>query len=112
MNLNWKDAGSTVLVAGIVTLAIAAVREWAPFLTVRWALAGMLILGIGACAVGGYSTANLPAAYSITMGALVAAMAVVAILGFIFGNKAYAVGLAALIGILWLIATTRHLVTN
>lgn len=110
MSLGWKDAGSTLLVAGTATLAIAAVREWVSFLTVRWAIAGMLVLGIGACAVGAYNTTNLPATYSIAMGTLVVAAAVTAILGFVFGTKAYPIVLAGLIGLLWIIATVRHAV--
>ncbi len=108
MSLGWKDAGSTLLVGGVMALAVAVIREWASFLTIRWSLVGMLILGIGACAVGAYSPTHAPALYTITMGILVAASVTTVLLGLIFGNKVYVVMLAIIIGILWLSSTVRH----
>ena len=108
MSLHWKDAGTALLTAGVVTLSLAAAYEWWSFLTVRKSIAGMLLLGVGACALGAYNTNNLPALYSVAMGALIVAAGVTALLGFIFGNKIYAVVLAVLIGLLWLVSTIRH----
>jgi len=108
MSLHWKDAGTTLLTAGVITLSLAAAYEWWSFITVRKAIAGMLLLGVGACALGAYNTNNVPAFYSIAMGALVIAAGVTILLGLIFGNKAYAVVLAVLIGLLWLASTIRH----
>lgn len=112
MSISWKDAASTILVASTATLAVAAAREWASFLTVRWAIAGMLVLGIGACAVGAYNVTHLSSTYSVIMGTLVAAVTVTAILGLIFGSKAYPLILAGLMGLLWIIATIRHAVIS
>jgi len=108
MSLGWKDAGSTLTTAAVVTLAIAVVRGWTSFLTVRWAISGILILGIGACAVGAASGGNLPMIYSITFGVLVAASIITALLGLAFNNKAYVVVLAAIIALMWFVSTMRH----
>lgn len=108
MSLGWKDAGSTLLTAGAVTLAIVAIRDWASFVTVRWALVGMMLLGVGACAVGAYGGTDLPPLYSVGMGILVAGAIVTLLLGLIFGGKSYLVAMAVIIGLLWLITTIRH----
>jgi hypothetical protein len=110
MSLNWKDAATTLLTAGSVALTVAAVQEWVSFISVRWAIAGMTILGVAACAVGSYNTANVPASYSLLMGGLVIAATVCAVLGLIFGAKGYAIAMASAVVILWLIATVRHAV--
>lgn len=108
MSLSWKDAATTILTAGVVTLAFAAVQEWLSFLSVRWTVVGMLVLGIGACAVGAYSTNTAPAYYSLVTGVLVAVAGLCVLLGLIFGAKGYAVALASAIVVLWFIATVRH----
>ena len=108
MSLGWKDAGSTLLTAAVVTLAIAAVQEWVSFLSVRLAISGMLVLGIGACVVGASTSGSLPVIYTITLGVLVAVSLITALLGLAFGHKAYAVVLAILIGLMWFVSTVRH----
>lgn len=108
MNLGWRDMLAALLTVGTATLAAAAVWKWTTFITVRWAIVGMLVLGILTCAIGSYNAAALPPLYSILMGGLVIITSAAALLGLVFNAKAYVVVMAAGLVLLWIAATARH----
>ena len=112
MSLSWKDAVSTILIAGIGLIALAVAGDWWPWLTIRWAVVGVSILGVAACVAGSDSSSELPDPYNTLMNVIVGIAAIAALLGLIFGHKSYLIILAALSGLLWLITTIRHAVSR
>lgn len=108
MSLSWKDGVSTLLTAGAITLTIAAVQQWSSAITVRWAIGGMFILGLLACAIGGMSPEKAPPLYLTAMGVLVIAAVLTGVLGLALNSKGFAIAMAVTLGVLWFVATIRH----
>ncbi len=81
MSLTIRDAGTTVLTAGTVLLATGTVRGRGTFFSNRWAIVGMMVLGIGTCTVGSHSAANTPALYATLMVVIIGIATIAATLG-------------------------------
>jgi hypothetical protein len=114
MRLDWKDAGSTVLVVVGLTLALSVTQGW------NWPLLGGVREGIIALAVVGLGAHLLGAPRErfyftdpfglITLLIVVAGMAIAIVGGLLTGSVQYLVMLMAVVIVLWAMATFRHAV--
>ena len=111
MTLTWKDAAATVLTAIAVLVYAAAHQSWDVWLigsSNRWAAAVVLLLGVGACAMG--TAGPEMGKHSSTR-----VLAAIGSLALVFGLWALAMGsltaLALLVVctvVLWAGSTLRH----
>lgn len=111
MRLTWRDAVATVLTAGATTLYIgqAADASWAPLSGVRATALAVLVLGLGACAIGGAEASRDSEVMSGPMpflGSLTGVLLVGAAVSGWAAPLGIAVGVTCL---LWLVTTVRHL---
>lgn len=114
MSLTWRDAVTTIIAAGAVTIAIAAVKEWnIPIIgNPRWAALILIALGIALCIIGNTSSqADMSNPYVMIMAILGGGVILLAVLGLIVGAAIYAGVTAALIVLMWLVSTIRHLIS-
>ena len=109
--LNRKDAAATVIVG-----AAGALYGWhrvAPGAAVigstRWAGALLFVLGVAACATGGLLTGTV-GRYGRAMSAAGGVAFALMVTTAATGSEAVLALLAALIAVLWLVTTARHLV--
>lgn len=112
MSLTWKD-GVTTLLAGIVAVFtyLMATGYPVPYISgFRWATLVLLVLGMGMCAFS--SAAPSGTSPWITLATVLGVLAIIlVIMGFVTGAKTVFIVLGGTILLLWLIATTRHLLT-
>ncbi|WP_156155911.1 hypothetical protein [Demequina phytophila] len=112
-----RDVLATVLVGGSAALTWAHVNglDW-PFVGSARTTAGLVfVLGIGACAGGSTESWESDAARKRWYHRAGAALSVVAVGALVWalvtGSTVAVVALASVIGVKWLLATVRHLVT-
>ena len=121
-HLTWRDGVAAVfaMLIGLVTLAVVNAWGWPLLGTYKAGSVALLVLAVPMCAVGGYAfwdsvafqhpvqafhdpylaadMAMAPVAIAVVVGALIT------------GTQEWFVALAALIGVKWVVATTRHAV--
>lgn len=109
--LGYRDAVATFIgiAAGIAFWAAYHDWGWPALGSTREGIGVLAALGVAMCAAG----ANLPAPwvpgpFVTTASILGSASLGVVIAGLISGSDAFLVALAALIGLLWIVTTTRH----
>ena len=111
MRLTWRDGVATILAAcvGAVTLAVTESLDWPLLGSNRAGIGVLAAIGWAMCVVGGSRTSS---SFRGPVGVLASILGVVAlvliVLGLITGSETALVALAADIGFLWLVATTRH----
>lgn len=113
MKLTWKDAAATTLTAGAVGLygAFLAGTEL-PLVSAPRALAGVvLVLGLGACALGGsdLQTNGRPSRWMIWLGTLGGVALLTGVITLITGSEVVLATLVGITVVLWLLATARHI---
>ena len=122
MRATWRDgvASLFVVLVGVVTLAVYRSWDWPLLGSYRAGTVALLVLAVPMCAVGGSAFWNSVAfqhpiqamrdpllAVPMVMGPV----AIVLVIGaLVAGTEAWFLGLAMLIGLKWLLATTRHIV--
>ena len=122
MRATWRDGVATlfVVLVGVVVLAVYRSWDWPLLGSYRAGTVALLVLATPMCAVGGYAFWNSIAfqhpiqamrdpLLAVTM-ALGPVAIVLVIGGLVAGTEAWFLGLAVLIGLKWLLATTRHIV--
>ena len=111
MALTWKDGVATVLVgaAAVITYATLNNFNWVGLDSWRIATVSLLALGLGTCIVVGSGVVPEKNNWTILAGVLGVLAFVFALIGIISGTKLAFVSLAILIGALWLLSTTHHL---
>ena len=112
MSLSWKDAVSTLLVAGAVTLTYAKVTGVNIPLLGSWRLGtlALLVLGFATCIVAGWGavpTQNVWTAIASVFGVLGLTIGVA---GLVFESRFLFVALAVDITQLWLVSTLHHII--
>jgi hypothetical protein len=111
MRLTWRDGVATILVAciGAVTFAVTERWDWPLLGSNRAGIGVLATIGWGMCMVGGSRTTS---SFKGPAGVLASVLGVVAlvliVLGLITGSETVLLALATDIGVLWLVATTRH----
>jgi hypothetical protein len=100
MKLTWRDGVATILAACAGAVTLGSSRAGAGVLAaIGWAM----------CMVGGSRTTS---SFKGPVGVLASTLGVIAlvliVLGLITGSEAVFLALATDIGVLWLVATTRH----
>ena len=120
MKLTWRDGVTTVLAGAVLAVAFAVSGSWGwPLLgSYRAGVVALVVLAVPMCLIGGSafwdSVAFRHPSLAMRDPFLAAAMLlgavamVVVIGGLTYATEAWFVALASLIGVLWLIATTRH----
>lgn len=114
MSLTWRDAVTTIIAAGAVIIAVAAMREWnVPIIgNPRWAALVLIVLGIALCIIGNTATqTNTSNPYVMLMAILGGGVILLAVLALIIGTAIYVGITAVLIGLMWLVSTIRHLIS-
>ena len=111
MALTWKDLITTtlaVILAGFSYLVVTGYKL--PLISgYRWATLVLLILGIGMCALSSAGPGSSGIFITIASGLGVIALILI-IAGFIFATKTIFLATAAVIVLLWITATLRHLI--
>lgn len=113
MGITWKDAVTTVLAAGVITVAVAVVQKWGTPILSSARLASVIILavGVGMCILSGYDPEKLNSTYAGLMSMIAGLAGIAAILGVVFGTGFFVVIAAGAVGILWLVSTIRHFIS-
>jgi len=114
MSLTWRDLVTTVITGGAVVIAIAAIKEWnVPFIgNPRWAALILIAFGIALCIIGnGSSQADMANPYVMLMAVLGGGVILLAVLGLIVGAAMYVGVTAALLVLMWLVSTVRHIIS-
>lgn len=112
MCLSWRDAAATILTAGAVFVAFAAIWEWdIPVLNnPRWAAVILIAIGIALCVVGNTSSnPDFSNPYVMIMAVLGGGVILLALLALIMGTAIYVGLTAAVIFLMWLVSTIRHI---
>ena len=112
MRITWKDGVTTVMAVVIAAIFAAQALAWSwPLLAdVRSATLAVGIIGLGMCAVGSDPTAvTSKSAYTVLAGSLGGAALILAVVGVISGWPVVFTGLVLVTELLYVIATTRHL---
>jgi hypothetical protein len=121
MSLNWKDARTTLFVAGAVTVyALAMTGTAFQGMSMRVVTAIVLGLGMAACtsnqdqlavvyAVG--QERRVPMAYVVIVSTLGAVALGAGVIALVTANEAMLATLVAAVVALWVISTVRHAVT-
>lgn len=120
--LTWRDGVAAVfaLLIGLVTLAVVNSWAWPLLGSPKAGSVAVLLLAIPMCAVGGYAFWN-SVAFEHPVQALrdpylavdmaLAPVVIAAVVGaLVTGTEGWFLGLAGIIGLKWLVATTRHAV--
>ncbi len=112
--LSLRDGVATLLTGFALLVAAAVTNGWDwPVVGSSYRIGGLVlfVVGVAACAVGGESFASRPPDAFLAIGRWLSALASVLLLAIlVFGTAPFLVGLSALILVLWLLATGRHLV--
>jgi hypothetical protein len=122
MRLTWRD-GVAAAFAGLIALVVLAVSGswgWPLLGSYTAGVVALVLLAVPMCVVGGYAFWDSAAfehpvlamrdpylAAAMLLGPVAIALTVG---GLVAGTQSWFLGLAALIGIKWLIATARHAV--
>jgi hypothetical protein len=114
MRLTWKDGVATLLVIGVVLVALAVVQGW------DWPLVGsyragtvaILAMGLGVCALGGSMLEREGAGgpYRATMSILGFAALAFGVWALIADAEEPFIALTVVTVLMWLVATLHHLV--
>lgn len=118
MRLTWKDAGATLAVAAAVALYVGYLtdNELAVVTNPRALAAVVLVLGVAACAIGGSmlpTAKGQPPTPGADLFSFFGTLAFVsALAAIVTGSEALLAALVAMTVLLWIAATTRHLVTS
>lgn len=122
MRLTWRDgvAALFAVVVGLITLAVTQSWGWPLLGSYRAGIVALAAVGVPMCLIGGYAFWDSPAfrhprlilkdpflTAAATLGVVAVAVLVV---GLTTGTQAPFVGLAAVMGVLWIITTTHHAV--
>jgi len=112
--LSWRDAVSTVLVAAGMATALSVVYGWGwPIVGgVRAGIIALAVAGLGSCVLGSsLDRFYLKDPYGIVTGLIAIATLAISILGgLIFGTLEFLYALMVIVGMLWALATLRHVV--
>jgi hypothetical protein len=118
MSLTWKDARTTLFVAGAVTVYALAVTGTAfQGMSIRVVTAIVFGLGIAACMSNGDQVAGVyapgperrvPMAYVVIVSTLGAAAIGAGVIAIVAANEAMLATLVAAVTALWVISTVRH----
>lgn len=112
MSLTWRDAVTTLLMVGAAFVAVAAMREWSvPIVgNPRWAALILIAIGLALCVVGNTSpNPDFSNPYVMVMAILGGGVILLALLALIMGAAIYVGLTAALIFLMWLASTIRHI---
>ena len=115
MRLSPKDLIATVLAAAAVGVTLAVTNAWGwPLLTdYRSGAIALAVIGFGMCAFGSdYSTVRGPDPFVVLAGIMGVAALVLMIAAIGWPGATSFVWLAVVIVGLWLVTTTRHLVST
>ena len=122
MRLTWRDgvAALFAVVVGLITLAVTQSWGWPLLGSYRAGIVALAAVGVPMCLIGGYGFWDSPAFRHprlilkdpfLTAAAALGVVAVaVLVVGLTTGTQAPFVGLAAVMGVLWIITTTHHAV--
>jgi hypothetical protein len=122
MRLTWRDgvAALFAVVVGLITLAVTQDWGWPLLSSYRAGIVALALVGVPMCLIGGYAFWDSPAFSHprlilkdpfLTAAAALGLVAVaVLVVGLITGTQAPFVGLAAVMGVLWIVTTTHHAV--
>ena len=122
MRLTWRDgvAALFAVVVGLITLAVTQGWGWPLLGSYRAGIIALALVGVPMCLIGGYAFWDSPAFRHprlilkdpfLTAAAALGLVAVaVLVVGLIAGTQAPFVGLAGVMGVLWIITTTHHAV--
>jgi len=106
--LTLKDLVATAVLAGAGALYAWHLQAPAPGLlqSTRFLSLVLLVLGVVACAIGGsYATAGR---YPVVMSWVAAAALALSVAGMASGQESVLGALALVLGLMWLVTTTRH----
>ena len=112
MRLTWKDGATTVMVAVIAAIYAAQTLQWGwPLIgEVRIATLAVGALGLGMCIVGADpSVMTARTGYTVLATTLGAAAGTLTIVGVITGWSVVLTALVLITVLLYVIATSRHL---
>jgi hypothetical protein len=122
MRLTWRDgiAALFAVVVGLITLAVTQEWGWPLLGSYRAGIIALAAVGVPMCLIGGYVFWDSPAFRHprlilkdpfLTASAALGLVAVaVLVVGLITGTQAPFVGLAGVMGLLWVVTTTHHAV--
>jgi hypothetical protein len=110
MRLTWRDGAATAVVAAAGGLYLWHLADpgMAVVGSARWAAAGVFVLGVVACAAGTDSLTE-GSRYASVMSAGGGLAAVLTVFTLVTGSGVTLAGLIAVVGLLWLVTTARHL---
>ena len=111
----WKDVRATVITAAVLLLAFSVVFGWNwPLLgdNVRAGIAILAVGGLAVCGTSGWAASEFSWRNPFIVTGVVAGAALLAVgvIGFVTNAMSYLVAMVMLTILLWLVATTRHLV--
>ena len=122
MRLTWRDgvAALFAVTVGLIILAVTQSWGWPLLGSYRAGIIALAAVGVPMCLIGGYAFWDSPAfrhprlilkdpflTTAATLGLVAVAVLVV---GLATGTQAPFVGLAAVMGVLWILTTTHHAV--
>jgi hypothetical protein len=122
MRLTWRDgvAALFAVVVGLITLAVTQGWDWPLLGSYRAGVVALALVGVPMCLVGGYAFWDSPAFNHprlilkdpfLTVAAALGVVAVgLVVVGLVAGTQAPFVGLAGVMGALWITATVHHAV--
>ena len=122
MRLTWRDgvAALFAVTVGLIILAVTQSWGWPLLGSYRAGIIALALVGVPMCLIGGYAFWDSPAFRHprlilkdpfLTVAAALGLVAVaVLVVWLATGTQAPFVGLAAVMGVLWIITTTHHAV--
>ena len=122
MRLTWRDGVATLLglLGAIVVVAVIAGWDWPLLGSYRAGVVALAAIGVPMCLIGAYPFWDSVAFREprlifrdpfLTVAAMLGFVAAtVLVIGLVTGTKLLFMTLAALMGVLWLVATVRHAV--
>jgi hypothetical protein len=110
----WKEAGATLLTAVGLTLALSVTQGWNwPLLgDARAGIIALGLVGLGACSMSGSAAMAFSMKDPFVIVAIVAGIVLLTVgaIGLFANTLPYLIGMMGATVVLWLVATSRHMV--